>query len=103
MSSAQPRFSRSLPRRSPWKTAAFVLLALAVAALIGFVASRGDREAAQAPATPAAPSALKTTGNYAEDWQSLCGPLQGGAQGECTTRLDAAYGRSADAPVPPVK
>lgn len=56
------------------------------------------------PATPAATPMVKTTGNYAGDWQSKCGPLTDPkAQAQCTASLDAAYGREAGVaiPVPP--
>jgi hypothetical protein len=103
MSSLSSRPSRSQHRRTAWRRVIFAVVALAMAGLIGYIAARGDRKAADGP--PAAPpaSALKTTGNYAEDWQTLCGPLLGDAQTECAKRLDAAYGRSDDAPVPPGK
>lgn len=55
------------------------------------------------PVTPAAsPAGLpQISGTYAEDWMKLCGPVAGEAQKSCTERLDKAYGRSSDAPVPP--
>lgn len=43
--------------------------------------------------------APKTTGVYADDWASQCGPLQGAEQARCTDRLDIAYGRKAGVPV----
>lgn len=44
--------------------------------------------------------AVTFTGTYADDWQTNCGPLVEAAQANCTTRLDARYGRVADVPVP---
>ncbi|MCR6628723.1 MAG: hypothetical protein NVV74_00925 [Magnetospirillum sp.] len=68
-----------------------LLLVLLIAATLGgfYALSR-----------PAPEKALRTNGVYADDWQTNCGPLQGAAQSKCTARLDAAYGRSANAPVP---
>ena len=40
------------------------------------------------------------TGNYADDWQTRCGPLTGAAQTDCAAKLDAAYGRKAEVPLP---
>lgn len=52
---------------------------------------------------PAAEKPLGFTGVYADDWASNCGALKGGEQSRCTARLDAAYGRSAGAPLPAPK
>lgn len=63
----------------------------------------------QAPKNQAPPAAVHTdhadpkpavSGNYSDDWMKLCGPIGGAAQKDCTTRLDAAYGRVEGAPVP---
>ena len=44
--------------------------------------------------------AMTFTGTYADDWQANCGAKAVAEQAECTTRLDAHYGRVAGAPVP---
>ena len=44
--------------------------------------------------------AVTISGNYADDWMSMCGAIQGTSQKVCTARLDAAYGRDDGKPVP---
>ena len=60
------------------------------------------KAAAPDVALPAAATQPQTaiTGNYADDWQTRCGPLAPPAQAGCTASLDAAYGRKAEAPLP---
>lgn len=84
------------------------------------VAPPADEPAAQPSAQPSAPAPASSptaaspkpasskpaspgriSGNYAEDWMKICGPIQGEAQKGCTAKLDAAYGRADDKPVPP--
>ncbi|MGE5503686.1 MAG: hypothetical protein ACM31L_04620 [Actinomycetota bacterium] len=70
--------------------------ALIVGALVVATAYFGltwNRSRAPAPV-------MATTGVYADDWATWCGPVQGAAQAECTARLDALYGRSAGVKVP---
>ena len=81
-----------------------VLAAIVVAAIVAFFLLRGsDKTPEKVPAAtpPSSQEQLKMTGNYAEDWMTQCGPLKGSEQADCTSRLDALYGRSAGAPVPP--
>jgi hypothetical protein len=76
--------------------------ALRIALLVGIVAVATAYVVMTGPhAPPAGTPATAVTGNYSDDWQSRCGPLTGAAQADCTSRLDAAYGRVAGAPVPP--
>ena len=77
--------------------AALAVTALAVTAYL--ILNRPQPPAiAPAPAVPAAAPAI--SGNYADDWQTKCGPLTGTAQADCTTKLDVSYGRQAEQPVP---
>lgn len=71
-----------------------LLLVLLLAATLG---------AAYLLLRPAPEKPMAFTGIYADDWTKNCGPLQGAEQSRCTTRLDAAYGRAAGAPVPAAK
>jgi len=86
-----------------------IAIRLAVAAvLVGLVAAGFAWRAAHHPPAPpaapeaAAPAAPASTGSYADDWQAKCAPIVGPAQTECTRALDAQYGRTTDAPVPPL-
>jgi hypothetical protein len=67
-------------------------------------ASTGETPAAAAPTEPkpAPKPAEKITpsGNYADDWMKHCAPLGKAQQDDCTKRLEAAYGKTDDAPVP---
>lgn len=52
-------------------------------------------------ATITVPPMPQTTGDYAGDWQSKCGPIADPkAQAHCTAALDAAYGRQAGVAIP---
>jgi len=77
-------------------------LALATAALVYWLVATGTKP--NQPPTPLPAQAVApppaVSGNYADDWQTRCGPLTGDSQTVCTAKLDAAYGRKADAPVP---
>ena len=83
-------------------------LKIILAVLLGIVAAVGVNwffHQSPAPAPASAPEAPASTGpavsgNYADDWQSRCGPLTAADQAACTAQLDAAYGRKADMPVP---
>jgi hypothetical protein len=76
---------------------AVVLVGLVVAGLAWRYSSHPP-----APAAAQAPAAV-SSGSYADDWQAQCAPITGPTQLDCTRRLDSAYGRTADAPVPPAK
>lgn len=79
-----------------------IVLVIAVALVAREVLRPAPVSQPQPATTTQAPQAgLKTTGVYADDWAANCGPLQGPAQSQCTARLDAAYGRTSGAPVPP--
>jgi hypothetical protein len=99
--------------RGKWLWPFAILVAIAAAALWwshraseppSVPASTGETPAAAAPAEPKAaprPSATVTpSGNYADDWMKHCAPLGKAQQDECTKGLEAAYGKSDDAPVP---
>lgn len=87
----------------------WALIVGVLAVVLGyFVMSRHPQKApveqpAQPPAATMAPAGDKITpsGNYSDDWMKFCGPIQGAGQKDCTSRLDAAYGRVDGAPVPP--
>ena len=71
-------------------------LGIAAAVLVSRMLHSGPE-----PAPLSAPAGQPAiSGNYADDWQSKCGPLTGTAQTDCTAGLDGAYGRKADMPVP---
>ncbi|MDR3436706.1 hypothetical protein [Telmatospirillum sp.] len=46
---------------------------------------------------------IKTSGSYADDWMKNCAPLGTKDQDACTKRLEAAYGKTDEAPVPASK
>jgi hypothetical protein len=80
-----------------------VIAVLAIAGLVYWLVSSHNKPApGPQPALPAQATAPQTpiSGNYADDWQSRCGPLTGDAQTGCTDSLDKAYGRKAEVPVP---
>ena len=94
-----------------------IVLTLLALAYVLVVSRQSEREVngangptSMAPPIAPAPEASvkttgdKTTGDYADDWQSKCGPITDAkAQGQCTEALDKAYGRQAGVavPVPP--
>ena len=78
------------------RKAIIAAIAVALAAAAFFVLTRS--KPVPAPATPVMVPAV--SGNYADDWQTKCGPLTGPAQSDCTANLDAAYGHQAEQPVP---
>ena len=84
-----------------------ILIGLVVAGLILWLAN-GWHGKAPLPA-PTPPTAVENApkvapaGDYAEDWQKTCAQLLGAAQSDCTAKLDAAYGRKAELPVPAEK
>lgn len=52
------------------------------------------------PADDHAGQQITISGNYSDDWMTMCEAVQGPHQKTCTARLDAAYGRVAGKPVP---
>lgn len=83
--------------------------AIVLGIIVAVVAYRllTDRPAQQPPTpVPAATSSAPTeipaiSGDYADDWQKRCGPeTDASQQKSCTDKLDAAYGRKADMPLP---
>jgi hypothetical protein len=83
-----------------------ILIAVVVLAIVGLVyvlmGSHTKPVPEPQPTLPAqaTPPQTAISGNYADDWQSRCGPLTGDAQAGCTDSLDKAYGRKAATPVP---
>lgn len=51
------------------------------------------------PSSETQKKAPEISGVYADDWMAQCGALGGDAQEKCTRLLDAAYGRTAGAPI----
>ena len=90
------------------KTVGAIVLGIAAAVIAYRLIT--DRPA-EAPPSSAPAAAVKSSappaetpaisGDYADDWQKRCGPETDAAQQKsCTDKLDAAYGRKEDAPVP---
>jgi len=71
---------------------AFIVGVLAIVTAYFVVTRRQPENHAGQPVT--------ISGNYADDWMSMCGAIQGASQKICTARLDAAYGRVDGKPVP---
>jgi len=78
-----------------------IFIGLAIAAVLywSMTTHRSAEPTVALPSQANAPQAT-ITGNYADDWQNRCGPLAAAAQTDCTAKLDAAYGRKAEVPVP---
>jgi 1,4-alpha-glucan branching enzyme len=104
---SQDMIARNRAKRGVW-----ILVILAVACGVAYLwfSGRQHPESPALPVSPPAPAAqeqeprpaaaIKTTGNYSQDWMDGCAPLTGQAQADCTSRLDAAYGKTDAAPVP---
>lgn len=79
-----------------------ILIGLAAAAVLYWTMTPHQAPVSASQALPAEANAPQPaiTGNYADDWQTRCGPLTAASQTDCTAKLDTAYGRKAEVPVP---